>query len=110
MAFGASPSGCAVRLAKRRPFSTLWGMALPTQPVTLSIEQLEELNRRLATMRHDINNHLSLIMAAVELIRCKPQLADRMMATLAEQPSKISETVSKFSADFERALGISRPG
>ena len=84
-------------------------MALPSQPVTLSIEQLDELNRRLSTMRHDINNHLSLIMAAVELIRYKPQMSDRMMATLAEQPPKITESLTKFSVDFERAFGITRP-
>ena len=83
-------------------------MPLPSQPVTLSVEQLAEMNRQLATMRHDINNQLSLIMAAVELIRYKPQMAERMMATLAEQPAKINESIGRFSAEFERALGITR--
>jgi hypothetical protein len=83
-------------------------MALPKQPVTLSVEQLDELNRGLSNMRHDINNNLSLIMAAVELIRHKPQMADRMMATLAEQPSKITDSLTKFSSHFERMLGITR--
>jgi cob(I)alamin adenosyltransferase len=83
-------------------------MGLPSQPVTLTAAQVEELNRKLSTMRHDINNHLSLIMAAVELARFKPQMAERMMATLIEQPPKITETISKFSADFEHALGITR--
>ena len=81
---------------------------MPSQPVTLTAAQVEELNRKLSTMRHDINNHLSLIMAAVELARFKPQMAERMMATLIEQPPKITETISKFSADFEHALGITR--
>lgn len=84
-------------------------MALPTQPVTLSVEQLQELNRKLSDMRHDINNNLSLIMAALELIRYKPQMADKMMVTLGEQPPKITESVNKFSAEFERTLGIKRP-
>jgi hypothetical protein len=35
-------------------------------------------------------------------------MAERMMATLIEQPPKITETISKFSADFEHALGITR--
>ena len=51
-------------------------MGLPSEPVTLSIEQLDELNRKLSNLRHDINNHLSLIVAATELIRHKPQIAD----------------------------------
>ena len=81
---------------------------MPTQPVTLTVEQLAELNGKLSAMRHDINNQLSLIVAAVELIRRKPELAERMMTTLAEQPARITESLLKFSAEFERALGISR--
>lgn len=83
-------------------------MGLPSQPVTLSLEQLEELNKKLSTMRHDINNHLSLIMAAVELLKHKPQLAERMMTTLREQPPRVTEAITKFSAEFERTLGITR--
>ena len=83
-------------------------MVLPKEPVTLSVEQVDALNRKLSGMRHDINNHLSLIGAALELIRAKPQTIERMLATLSEQPAKISESMSKFSADFEKELHISR--
>ena len=84
-------------------------MALPNQPVTLSVAQLDELNHKLSNMRHDINNNLSLIMAALELIRYKPQMAEKMMVTLGEQPAKITESVNKFSVEFERTFGITRP-
>jgi hypothetical protein len=84
-------------------------MAVPTQPVTLSVEELAELTRKLSSMRHDINNHLSLVMAAVELIRHKPHLTEKMMATLAEQPARISQAMTAFSAEFDRTMGITRP-
>jgi len=84
-------------------------MALPSQPVTLSVAQLDELNRKLSTMRHDINNNLSLIVAAVELIRHKPHMTEKMIATLGEQPSRIADALTKFSRDFERTLGITKP-
>jgi len=84
-------------------------MALPSQPVHLSVEQVGALQQQLSDMRHDVNNHLSLIMAAVELVRHKPQMAERMLATLAEQPPKISEALRKFSAEFEKSLEITRP-
>ena len=90
-------------------FSTLLEMGLPSQPVTLTIEELNELNQKLASMRHDINNTLSLIVAAVELMKCKPQMAERMLATLVDQPPKIATCLTQFSADFERAFGITRP-
>ena len=83
-------------------------MRMPSHPVSLSVEQIKDLNHRLSTMRHDINNHLSLIMAAAELIRHKPQTAEKMLATLCEQPPKITVAMTRFSSDFEQAFGITR--
>ena len=83
-------------------------MGTPNAPVTLSVQQIEELHKRLSTLRHDINNHLSLIVAASELIKFNPEMANRMSATLSEQPPKISEEISRFSIEFEKALGITR--
>ena len=83
-------------------------MVLPEQPVTLTVEQVAELNRALSNMRHDINNNLSLILAATELIRAKPQMLERMTATLVEQPPKITAALGNFSAEFEKTLGIQR--
>ena len=83
-------------------------MALPTAPVTLSAEQVGELNNKLSTMRHDINNHLSLIVAAVELIKYNPEVITRMSTTLSEQPPKISEQLNQFMKEFDRLLGITR--
>jgi hypothetical protein len=83
-------------------------MVLPDKPVTLTPEQIADLNKQLSTMRHDINNNLSLIMAAVELARLKPDAIPRMIATLSEQPAKISGSMTKFSAEFEKCLGVAR--
>ncbi len=84
-------------------------MPMPTEPVTLSPAQLDELNKKLSEMRHDVNNHLSLIVAAMELIRHKPDSAERMVATLGEQPARISASLKKFSVEFEKTFGITRP-
>ncbi len=83
-------------------------MVLPNAPITLTVEQVEQLNRRLSAMRHDINNHLSLIVAAAELIRFNPEMVKKMSGTLVEQPPKITEELSKFSTEFERTMGILR--
>lgn len=84
-------------------------MGLPINPVTLSVAQVEELNKQLSAMRHDINGDLALIVAAAELIKLNPELLPRMLKTLTEQPPKIRERADKFSADFEKMLGITRP-
>ena len=81
-------------------------MPQPAKPVTLSVEQIGELNNKLSALRHDMNNSLSLIAATVELIRRRPAAAEQMWNTLAEQPRKITETISQFSRDLEVALHI----
>jgi hypothetical protein len=83
-------------------------MATPAGPVTLSPEQIQDLHRKLGTMRHDINNNLSLVAASVELMKFNPAAAERLMGTLAEQPGKISDHIQLFSAELEKALGIVR--
>jgi len=84
-------------------------MGLPTNSVTLTPTQVEELNKHLSTMRHDINGDLALIVAAAELIKLNPDPLPRMLATLSEQPPKIRDRADKFSAAFEKILGITRP-
>lgn len=83
-------------------------MTLPTQPATLSVPEIDALNQQLSTMRHDINNHLSLLMAALELVRRKPEAMERMAGTLSEQPGKITAEMLKFSLAFEQSVGIKR--
>lgn len=84
-------------------------MRLPDQPVSLTVEQVAELSGKLSAMRHDINNHLSLIIASLELIRYKPETTERMMTTIAEQPPRVAQALQKFSTEFERMLGVPRP-
>jgi hypothetical protein len=83
-------------------------MPAPSHAIQLTPEQVNDLSQKLSNMRHDINGHLSLVLAALELIRHKPQVADRMLATLAEQPGKITASMAEFSAQFETAFGIKR--
>lgn len=83
-------------------------MELPGCPVTLTVEQVADLNKKLANFRHDINNNLALIIAGLEVVQRKPQLAERMMATVNEQPPKIADAVARFSAELENALGIKK--
>ena len=83
-------------------------MALPNQPVTLNVEQIGELNQKLANLRHDVNNNLALVIATAEMIRRKPETAERMWNALTEKPHQISEAVVQFSRELEAVLGITR--
>ncbi len=78
------------------------------QPVTLTPAQVADLNSKLSTMRHEINNHLALIVAAVELIRLKPETTPRMMETIVGQPARTTASLLKFTTEFEKAMEITR--
>ena len=93
---------------------------LPSAPVTLSVQQVAELYRHLAEMRHDINNDLSKIVGSAELIKLElarmPPDASKLppktlgrIPLLLEQPKNIAQKVEDFSHALEQALGVSRP-
>ena len=83
-------------------------MELPTEPVTLSVEQVAELHHKLGSLRHDINNCLSLIIAAAEVTQLKPTYFERMMMAVNEQPQRIIDAMTKFSGEFDKTFGIKR--
>lgn len=81
-------------------------MGLPSQPVPLTPEQVAALSRKLSDLRHNVNNNLALMVAALELIRRKPDSVPRMITNLTEQPQKILEEIKKFADEFEKTLKI----
>jgi hypothetical protein len=83
-------------------------MALPIEPVTLTVAQISELAQKLSGFRHDVNNKLSIIAASLELIHRRPENAERLLNSLGEQPKKISEMIAQFSTELEAALNIKR--
>jgi hypothetical protein len=83
-------------------------MGVPSEPLTLPPEAIEALNRKLSDARHNVNNHLTLITTALELIRRKPDSTPRMLESMADQPRKIRDELTRFSDDFEQALKINR--
>jgi hypothetical protein len=81
-------------------------MGSPDDQIALSQCQAAELNRKLSVMRHNVNNHLALIVAASELLRRKPEMAERLLVNILQQPERIISEVRAFSEDFEQALGL----
>jgi hypothetical protein len=85
-------------------------MGLPQQPVTFEAQQVAELSQKLAMMRHNINNNLALIVAALELVRRKPEMSQKLIENMAQQPDRIITEIRRFSDEFESAFGITREG
>ncbi|HSY44004.1 MAG TPA: hypothetical protein VK811_08820 [Candidatus Acidoferrum sp.] len=83
-------------------------MRLPSEPVTLTVDQIRELKEKIADLQHDVNNSVSLMLAAVELIRGRPEARESMMDSFSRQPKKINDTVTQFSRSLETTLGIVR--
>src|SRR5436190_22915028 len=93
-------------LAFRRTESHRPRVSLPSQSVSLTVPQVEELSRHFSAFRHDVNGCLALVVAATELIRYNPEVVKRMSGTLLEQPPKIAGKVNEFVSECERVLTI----
>jgi hypothetical protein len=83
-------------------------MAVSETPQPNASEQVAELNRKLSVMRHNVNNHLALVVAATELLRRKPELAPRLLDNILAQPERINSEIRSFSEAFETAFGAKR--
>jgi hypothetical protein len=83
-------------------------MGLPNEPQTLTPEQVAEFNSKLSEMRHNINNYLSMVIAATELIKRKPEGADRFLEMIVQQPPRIISELQQFTNEFEKTLKIER--
>jgi hypothetical protein len=84
-------------------------MALPTTPVTLTVEQVGQLNKTLSEKRHEVNNVLCVIAAAVDLVRINPAQTPKMLAMIAQRAPEIKGHIEEFSRAFEAAMGITGP-
>lgn len=80
--------------------------SLASETVVLTGDQIQELNQKLSKTRHDINNHLAVMVAAIELIRYKPESAAKWLTSVESHPMLISGALKTFSEEFEKMLGI----
>lgn len=79
-------------------------MPNPEGPANLTADQVKALTSGLSHLRHQINNHLSLIMASAELIKMKPEMADKLTKSIVDQPAKITHEIAHFSQTLEKVL------
>ena len=81
-------------------------MDVPSEPLTLTPDEVAGLYRKLRTARHNINNSLSLIIAAAELVKLKPDAAPRLVDQILSQPDRILGELSQFGLEFEASMRI----
>jgi hypothetical protein len=80
-----------------------------SENIQLTPEQARHIVGELRKMRHDINNHLAVIMATAELLRERPDMAERLLPSLAAKPASISTSIKAFSAEFEKVFQPAQP-
>ena len=83
-------------------------MSLPGKPVTLSARKISEIEKKLARLRHEVNNNLTLIVAAAEMLRRRPDPGERVWETLEQKPLVVADRVAEFTRHLEKALHLRR--
>ena len=76
--------------------------------MTLSPAEMAEILQCLKTARHNVNNSLSLVTAAAELVKLKPDAAERFSNQILQQPQRIMAELRQFSDDLEKRLGVEK--
>ena len=82
-------------------------MGPPDANVSIAPDQVADVLKKLSVMRHNVNNHLALVVAAGELMRRKPELAARLIGNILEQPERINKEIRAFAESLE---GMIHPG
>lgn len=73
--------------------------------ITLNADQVAALCSQLSEMRHKVNNYLTLITAAAEIMQRKGEALPRMLDSIMQQPNKINQEIQRFSEAMETTLG-----
>lgn len=86
--------------------------ALQTKLGRMTVEQVAALYSELVDMRHDINGHLQLVTLPLEIIRDNlrkdPDRAEKLIPVVLRQQDKVKQSLTDFSAVFEKCFGIQR--
>jgi hypothetical protein len=72
----------------------------------LTPAEIAEIHQRLSSFCHNVNNHLSLIMAATDLMRRKPEATERALEAMRVPPEEIARELRCFRSDLEKILGL----
>jgi hypothetical protein len=80
----------------------------PSGPVTLSPDRIALFHRKLTNLQRDMAEHLKPLLELSRLARTNPGEVQARASEFAQQPPKISSEVSRFSNEFDAALGIVR--
>ena len=85
-------------------------MSLTNQTLNLTPERIGDIEKKLAIMRHNVNNSLAILVATAEIMGRKPEAALRFADSFSEQPQKIVEEIRKFSEALQSSLGMNKNG
>lgn len=83
-------------------------MEFPKEPVTLTPSELAQILEHHKTARHNVNNALSMIIAAAELVKLKPDAAERYSDKILEQPDRIIMELKSFGDELEKRLRVKK--
>jgi|KBSSwiStaDraftv2_1062776.scaffolds.fasta_scaffold3451031_1 hypothetical protein len=83
-------------------------MGNPTGPVQLGVEDVRAIDKEMADTRHDVNNYLAVLSAALEMIRFRPEQAERFLASAMEQPTRITTRLRQCSDFLGTKLAITQ--
>lgn len=74
------------------------------EKVQLSKDEIQAILAELKTIRHKINNDVTVIVASIDLIELRPEMKEQLLKTIRARPLEITKALKTFSAYLQTKL------
>ena len=77
--------------------------------VTISREELVQLQQKFSEIKHSINNALAVMMALSEMSQRRPDYAEKLTSTVLTKAPQIVSSLQEFTQALNEKAGAPRP-
>jgi hypothetical protein len=76
-----------------------------SDPATVSLEDLAQLQRKFSEIKHSINNALAVMMALSEMSQRRPDYAEKLASTVLTKAPQIVSSLQEFTQALNAKAG-----
>lgn len=80
-----------------------------SEEITLSREEMAQLQKKFSEIKHSINNALAVMMALSEMSQRRPDYAEKLASTVLTKAPQIVSSLQEFTQALNEKAGTARP-
>ena len=80
-----------------------------TDDITISREEMAQLQKKYSEIKHSINNALAVMMALSEMSQRRPDYAEKLASTVLTKAPQIVSGLQEFTQALNEKAGTAKP-